>query len=160
VLDAEVVWRNKLLNARAKNRSDGRDDGPFRPSLIPEGDGHRALRWQVAFVNGVNHVLLDAGETEVYGSVGMQHRVVPLIGPGHRDGNGIAAFNLDVHVAAASSRMIGASGMKTCGLHRNSFVVRWSPVEDTVVLAECKRGAEQHRENTQGSHSTSICEGR
>lgn len=158
VLDVEVVGRNKLADAGSEDGSDGRDDRLFRLPLVVEGNDHGALGRQMTLVNRADHVLFDAGEAEVHRCVGMLHRVVPLIGPGHGDGHGIAGFDLDVHVAAAGGWTIRAPGMEACGLHGNGFVVGWSPVEDAIVLAECKRGAgaEQRGEPTEVSHITSI----
>jgi len=59
-----------------------------------------------------------------------------------------------VHVTAAGSRMVGAAGMKACGLHRDRFAVGWSPIEDPIVLTECERAArpEQRGEYAEFSH--------
>jgi hypothetical protein len=154
VLDAEVVGRNKLADAGPENGSDGRDDRLFRLALIVESDDHRALGRQMTFVNRADDVLPDTHESEVHRSVGVLHRVVPLIGPRHGDGHGIVGFDLDVHVPAAGSRAVRPPGMEAGWFHGDGFVVGWSPVEDAVVLAECKcgAGAEQRGEYKEGSH--------
>ena len=154
VLDVQVVGRNELADARTEDDPDGRDDGFLGLALIAERDDHRALGRQMTFVNRADDVFLDADETEVHRSVGVLHRVVPLIGPGHGDGHRIVGFDLDVHVATTGGRTVHAAGMDACGLHGDGLVVRGSPIEDTIVLTECdcRAGAEQYGECTELSH--------
>ncbi len=162
ILDADVVRRNELANAGSEDGSNGRDDGPFGPALIAEGDDHRALGRQMTFVDRVNDVLLNADETEIQWRLGVLHGVVPRIGPYHGDSHRIAGFDLDMHIAAAGCGTVRASRMNACGLHRDGFVVGRSPVENAIVLAECECGAgvKQRGKYAEFSHTTSIGGGR
>ena len=154
VLDVEIVRGNELPNVRAKDGADGGYDRAFGLAFVPDGENHRALRGKMTFIDRADDMLLHAEEAEVCGSFGMLHRVVPFVGPSHRQGDGKSRLDADVHVAASGSGMIDAAGVEAGGFHRDGLAVGWSPVENTVLPeSERDKSAEQRAGDDGGSHN-------
>ena len=108
----------------------------------------------MTFIHRADNMLLQAEEAEVRGSLGMLHRVAPLVGPSHRYGDRKSGLDADVHVAASGSGMVDAAGVKAGRLHGDGLAVAGSPVENTV-LPESERGegAEQRGNDGGVSHN-------
>ena len=84
----------------------------------------------------------------------MLHRVVPLVGPSHRYGDGKSGLDADVHVSSSGSGMVDAAGVKAGRFHGNGLVVGWSPVENTALPeSERGQGAQQPGEDSEVSHN-------
>ena len=134
VLDVEIVRRNELLRGGSEDHADGRDHRLLRPALVVEGDDHGPLGRQMALVSRAGDMLLHAKEVEIYGRVGMLHRGVPFVGPGHGDGDGISRLDANVQVAASGCGMVDAAGVQAGGFHGDGLGVGRSPVKDAIVL--------------------------
>jgi len=125
------------MNCRApgpEDHADGRDNRLLRPALVVESDDHGPLRGQMALVSRTGDVLPHAEEVEIHGRVGMLHRGVPFVGPGHGNGDGISRLDANVQVAASGCGMVNAGSVQAGGLHRAGLAVGWSPVKDAIVL--------------------------
>jgi len=159
VLDVEIVGGNELPDAGPEDGADGGDNRLVGRALVSEGDNHGTLGGKMALVNRAGDMLLHAEEAEIRGSFGVLHRVVPFVGPGHGDGDGISCFDTDVHVATSGCGMVDATGVQAGGLHGDSLAVGRSPVENAILRArERGEGAEQQRgEDGNVPHTPSIC---
>ena len=154
VLDVEIVRGNELPDAGTEDGADGGYDGAFGLALVPDGENHGALGGKVTFIDRAHDMLFYAEEAEVRGSFGMLHRVVPLVRPSHRYGDGKSGLDADVHVAPSGSGVVDPAGVKAGGLHGNGFVVGGSPVENTVLSeSERSEGAQQRTDNSGVSHN-------
>ncbi len=160
VLDVEIVGRNELLRGGSEDHADGRDDRLLGPALVVEGNDHGPLGRQMALVSRSGDVLVHAEEVEIHGRVGMLHRGVPFVGPGHGDGHGISRLDANVQVAASGCGMIHAAGVQAGGFHGDGLAVGGSPVEDAIILRVGRddKGADEYRaEDRKMLHSRSIC---
>ena len=112
----------------------------------------------MALVNRTGDVLLHAGEAENWRGVRVLQSAVPFVGPNHGHGDRISGVDLHVHVTAAGSGMVDASGVQAGGLQGDGLAVGRGPIENAIlgIGVRGKRAEQQRGEEGKVLHPTSI----
>src|SRR5690349_24925616 len=91
----------------------------------------------MASVGGPDHVLLSAYIAEVLHAFCVRHGTAPLIRCRHGNRDWLLCVNVNVHIPALRSWMVGPAVVVEGGIQPNRLTIGWHPIEDLVL---CGRG--------------------
>src|SRR3989475_3955576 len=164
VLDVHVVGSLELAGAGALPRKNPRNSFAHR-ALDPivrvqdrtESGKHRVIGtisfvandkrhrhwWDETRVSGLHHMLSRAQLLQVVQALGMLQRPVPLLGARQEYRDRQLRFDVDLHIAAVSARVIGRAGVIVRGVPPHILLIAGQPVENSLRLLAERRPSER-----------------